>query len=65
MTDPSKTALMKIIVPVTVFVATAIISFSSYGQAKVEKLDKLISTYAEYATFNGSVLVADKGKVIY
>ena len=37
----------------------------SYGQAKVDKLDKLISAYGEYGKFNGSVLVADKGKVIY
>jgi len=36
-----------------------------YGQAKVDKLDKLISVYAEYGKFNGSVLVAEKGKVIY
>ncbi|MRG45695.1 hypothetical protein GFS24_11250 [Chitinophaga sp. SYP-B3965] len=32
----------------------------SYGQAKVNKLDKLISTYAEYGQFNGAVLVAEK-----
>src|SRR5688500_8955831 len=37
----------------------------SYGQTKVDKLDKLISVYAEYGKFNGSVLVAEKGKVIY
>jgi CubicO group peptidase (beta-lactamase class C family) len=37
----------------------------SYGQAKVDKLDQLISAYAEYGKFNGSVLVAEKGKVIY
>ena len=37
----------------------------SYGQAKVDKLDKLIRAYAEYGKFNGSVLVAEKGKVIY
>ena len=32
-----------------VFIATGIINVS-YGQAKVDKLDKLISTYAEYGT---------------
>lgn len=37
----------------------------SYGQAKVDKLDKLVRAYAEYGKFNGSVLVAEKGKVIY
>lgn len=47
-----------------VFIAAGICNVS-YGQAKVDKLDKLISAYAEYGKFNGSVLVAEKGKVIY
>lgn len=47
-----------------VFIATGIF-IASCGQAKVDKLDKLISAYAEYGKFNGSVLVAEKGKVIY
>jgi CubicO group peptidase (beta-lactamase class C family) len=38
---------------------------SSYAQTKIEKIDKLISTYTEYGQFNGSVLVAEKGKIIY
>jgi CubicO group peptidase (beta-lactamase class C family) len=46
-----------------VFIVTGIFNVS--GQAKVDKLDKLIRTYAEYGKFNGSVLVAEKGKVIY
>ena len=47
-----------------VFIVTGI-SNVSYGQTKVDKLDKLIYAYAEYGKFNGSVLVAEKGKVIY
>jgi CubicO group peptidase (beta-lactamase class C family) len=47
-----------------VFVVTSIFNVS-LGQAKVEKLEKLISAYAAYGKFNGSVLVAEKGKVIY
>jgi CubicO group peptidase (beta-lactamase class C family) len=47
-----------------VFIATGAYNVS-YGQAKVDKLDKLITAYAEYGKFNGSVLVAEKGKVIY
>lgn len=47
-----------------VYIVTGIFNVS-YGQAKVDKLDKLISTYAEYGKFNGSVLVAEKGNVIY
>lgn len=37
----------------------------SYAQTKVDKLDKLISTYVEYGQFNGAVLVAEKGTVLY
>jgi CubicO group peptidase (beta-lactamase class C family) len=47
-----------------IFIATGIFNVS-YGQTKVDKLDKLIGAYAEYGKFNGSVLVAEKGKVIY
>jgi CubicO group peptidase (beta-lactamase class C family) len=47
-----------------VFIVTGIFNVS-YGQAKADKLDKLIRTYAEYGKFNGSVLVAEKGNVIY
>lgn len=65
MTNPSKTAGMKTLLPVVVFIASAILTIASHGQGKVEKLDKLLSTYAEYGAFNGSVLVADKGSVIY
>lgn len=46
----------------TVFIIAGIFNVS-YGQAKIDKPDKLISTYAEYGKFNGSVLVAEKGKV--
>ena len=37
----------------------------AYVQTKADELDKLISIYAEYGKFDGSVLVAEKGKVIY
>jgi CubicO group peptidase (beta-lactamase class C family) len=48
----------------TVFVVTAIFNVA-HAQTKVDKLDKLIRTYVEYGKFNGSVLVAEKGKVIF
>ncbi|MFK7756963.1 MAG: serine hydrolase [Flavobacteriales bacterium] len=35
------------------------------SQTKTEQLDELIGLYHEYGTFNGSVLVAEKGEVIY
>jgi len=36
-----------------------------YSQTTNEKLDELLGLYYEYGKFNGSVLVADAGKVIY
>lgn len=37
----------------------------SFSQSITEQLDKLINTYTEYGKFNGSVLVANQGKVIF
>lgn len=36
-----------------------------YGQDKIDKLDDLMELYGKYGLFNGSVLVAENGKVIY
>src|SRR5260370_27324953 len=47
-----------------VFIVTGVFNVS-YGQTKVDKLDKLLHAYAEYGKFNGSVLVAEKVQVIY
>src|SRR5690349_5795862 len=47
-----------------VFIVTGLLNVT-YGQAKIDKLDKLLRAYAEYGKFNGSVLVSEKGKVIY
>ncbi|MFV8341884.1 serine hydrolase [Flavobacterium sp. XS2P39] len=35
------------------------------GQTKTDQIDKLMNLYSEYGQFNGSVLVADAGTVIY
>lgn len=37
----------------------------SFGQTKTEQIDKLMNLYSEYEQFNGSILVADAGIVIY
>ena len=37
----------------------------SHAQDKVSKIDALIQAYNDYGQFNGSVLVAEAGKVIY
>tara|TARA_R110000868_G_scaffold409563_1_gene695310 strand:- start:1023 stop:2783 length:1761 start_codon:yes stop_codon:yes gene_type:complete len=42
-----------------------LISNMSFAQAKIEQIEELLSTYEEYGKFNGSVLVSDRGKVIY
>ena len=46
-------------------VAFLFLGTTSFAQSTTKKLDKLINTYTEYNKFNGSVLVAEKGKVIY
>ncbi|MET2985327.1 serine hydrolase [Aureibaculum conchae] len=47
------------------FVAIVISINFSFGQTKTEKLDNLLNKYHEYGKFNGSVLIADQGKVVY
>tara|TARA_R110000787_G_scaffold108621_1_gene217007 strand:+ start:3926 stop:5686 length:1761 start_codon:yes stop_codon:yes gene_type:complete len=42
-----------------------LVSTMSFAQTKVEQIEELIKTYQEYGKFNGSVLVADQGTVIY
>jgi CubicO group peptidase (beta-lactamase class C family) len=37
----------------------------SFGQTKAEKIEELMTKYSEYGQFNGSVLVAENGKVIF
>jgi len=37
----------------------------TFSQSKADQIDQLISKYAEYGKFNGSVLVSDQGKIIY
>ncbi|WP_297093743.1 serine hydrolase [uncultured Draconibacterium sp.] len=42
-----------------------LITTVSSGQSKKEKLDELIKLYSEYDKFNGSVLVAEHGNIIF
>jgi len=51
-----------------IFYITLFFQFSSYGQpeiSKTEKLENLFSKYVEHKDFNGSVLIAEEGEVIY
>lgn len=45
--------------------AFIVIFNDAIGQNKIDKIHELISTYAEYGKFNGSILVAEKGEIIY
>ncbi len=54
----------KVILIFTVFGLFAIPD-SGFAQNKANKIDELMTLYHEYGQFNGSVLVADHGKVIF
>ncbi|MFT3912374.1 MAG: beta-lactamase family protein [Ferruginibacter sp.] len=41
------------------------IYFTLYAQTKTESLGKIMHTYHEYNMFDGAVLVAEEGKIIY
>lgn len=41
------------------------VQIHAYSQDKISKIDALIKIYNDYGQFNGSVLVAESGKVIY
>ncbi|MFI5204109.1 MAG: serine hydrolase [Flavobacteriales bacterium] len=59
---------MKYINQTNLLLLLFILISSCSGQTKTDKIDKLeelITRYADYGQFNGSVLVAEKGAVIY
>jgi len=47
------------------FIALLIAAGNAFAQQNVQKIDELVKQYSEYGQFNGSILVAEKGKVIY
>lgn len=63
MKKKSNQSLLKVIV-LSIFIQLTTLNVS-IGQNKVEQIDKLMSQYLEYNQFNGTVLVAEQGKVIY
>ena len=62
MNPPQKSVLKTIALG---FLALLISSSICFGQSKTEQLDQLLNQYLEYGKFNGSVLVADEGVVVY
>src|SRR5687767_6316109 len=47
------------------FIVVFIIAINTFAQQNVKKIDELIKQYHDYGQFNGSVLVAENGKVVY
>jgi len=63
MKQHSKLSLPTLLI-IAIFIQLATLQVA-VGQSKTAKLDELMNLYTEYGQFNGSVLVAEKGKVIY
>ena len=49
----------------TLFMVAFITATNAFAQEKAQKIDALLKQFHDYGQFNGSVLVADGGKVIY
>lgn len=47
------------------FFVAFITATNAFAQQNVQKIDGLLKQYYDYGQFNGSVLVAEKGKIIY
>jgi CubicO group peptidase (beta-lactamase class C family) len=49
----------------TLFIVALITATNAFSQQNAQKIDALMKQYHDYGQFNGSVLVAEKGKIIY
>ena len=49
----------------TLFIVAFITATNAFAQQNVQKIDELLKQYYDYGQLNGSVLVAEKGKIIY
>ena len=54
---------MKIARLLTLFIIALIAATNSFAQQNVRQIDQLMKQYYDYGQFNGSILVAEKGKV--
>ncbi|MFQ5662739.1 MAG: serine hydrolase [Terriglobia bacterium] len=52
-------------IPVLTGLVLLVLATTGLAQDKAQKIDELMSLYHHYGQFNGSVLVAENGKVIY
>jgi CubicO group peptidase (beta-lactamase class C family) len=49
----------------TLFIVALIGATNAFSQQNARKIDALVKQYSDYGQFNGTVLVAEKGKIIY
>jgi CubicO group peptidase (beta-lactamase class C family) len=49
----------------TLFIVAFITATTGFAQQNAKKIDGLMKQYYDYGQFNGSLLVAEKGKIIY
>lgn len=49
----------------TLFFVAFITATNAFAQQNVQNIDRLMKQYYDYGQFNGSILVAEKGKIIY
>jgi CubicO group peptidase (beta-lactamase class C family) len=49
----------------TLFIVALVSAANAFSQQNAKKIDALMKQYHDYGQFNGSVLVAEKGKIIY
>lgn len=49
----------------TLLIVALITATSAFAQQNVKQIDELMKQYHDYGQFNGSILVAEKGKIIY
>jgi len=56
---------MKTAILFTLFIFTLMTATNSFAQQNAQKIDALLKQYHDYGQFNGSILVAENGKVVY
>jgi CubicO group peptidase (beta-lactamase class C family) len=49
----------------TLLIVALLTATSAFAQQNVKQVDALMKQYYDYGKFNGSILVAEKGKIIY
>ena len=65
MNTPFRTIAKTILFTIIILIAITTTSCAQSEADKIDKLENLISTYADYGEFNGAILVAEEGKIIY